>query len=1398
MYIYITQQCKDNAKKYNIEPEITKLCYDSDALARFDPIYPYWKRGILGNLRLLAKIEKVDNDAVLCLLDILARGGKEYDEFKDKEKRQEFGQKYLETLLNLDELRQWLNEQKESGSQQQNQREPLPNDLLDWLELPSWRKDSNDLVIYESEQWVRRCGQQKIKERRETYHSIILTISENNVEGEITNWHDVKLYSNPEGLSILFSRLETIATEDTPSRKVLFLLAPFPEKPSPNDIKEVVEASSLFDSDEGVNNIPDQLSVDELARLARRSYPAYLLLDIDSWLAIEKDEESNLALSGEEEQILQSVSTPGKSSLPMFINGRAGSGKSTMLFHLFADYCERHWKSCQEREQDFYQKPHPLFITYSESLLKVAKDSVQSLLTSHHQFLQRRIEQEETRPDIEPFFQPFQKFLLDLLPSTEYERFQPEKYISYNQFRQLYKDSKLPEVKNKSYSAGRCWHIIRTFIKGYRLDGDMTPEDYQEVPRKERTISEETFQKIYEKIWERWYKGLTQKEGYWDDQDLIRRVLELKCYRPEYTAIFCDESQDFTRLELQLIVQLSVFSQYDFGYNHVPSLPCAFAGDPFQTLNPTGFRWDSVGALFYNEVVMRLDPANQLKLGMNFKELKVNYRSSSSIVKVTNLIQLWRCVRFNLTDIKPQTPWQKKDSPSKPQKFILGRNLSIEELKSHIEKKPIFIVPCEAGGEIDYIKNDEVLQELFPQVNEGKTPENVYSAIKAKGLEFPLVILYKFGHELAQEYDEKAVWNFDDNAPSDSVELEYYFNKLYVAASRAMSDLVVIDSEEGDRLLWQRASDGPNGQFLERLKADERQDWTDLLGTISEGYSLEVLDQDNRESQAQRLKKQGQAEENPELLRNAKEYYIALGNTGEADICEALALKFEKRFSEAGQIFLARSKKEDAWKCFWEGACWEELKQWCENHPSQKPVERSLVDFMTELSPKTFDVLNKFTEFLEKRNENNSLKNYRSSKPWQEAVKEYAHKINELMRGQNPDCAQWRRFGILLEELDGVGYNGTIEVAGGCFYRSKDYKSAVRCWERCGVTQKREYYLAKAEVEGFPEGLQYLQKAGEEQKIVQEWETQKKPDRPQWLDYVVPTLQNQNRYKELVDYLIHRKLWIKAIEAIDKCPNPVEAKSFKFNVVREIAYSDLTPDTARSDRSRYVNFIEPVRASTDWEQDLTVHEVGTALEKIGELVPCLKFYEGFVDSSDSKVRQFARERWIATKRKQVEYEQSTDGKNLKQRQEELEANSRKWRINPESVSPNPSLEPITRRADGLPLSEQSNKEVEGEAHWKTLAPGIEQRQIGRLQVMRIRAVKQLTITDDTSKVLQVTLDSGRCTVKGKVEDVEVSGSNRLLFKAPESGYTCEVFYSDASPRLELNIQDLSDKITITF
>jgi hypothetical protein len=555
----------------------------------------------------------------------------------------------------------------------------------------------------------------------------------------------------------------------------------------------------------------------------------------------------------------------------------------------------------------------PLFLTYNERLLEVAKQGVKTLLSSHHRFVAERSEGQES-DRIDHFFQPFQKFLFNLLPIQERSRFDPEKYISFHRFKQLYQGKSpceslakvvlhLPQARR--YSPEICWHVIRSFIKGYGLEEHMTPEDYQEeVPRKERTISLEKFQGVYDTIWERWYKRITQEQGYWDDQDLIARVLELKCYRPEYTAIFCDEAQDFTRLELQLIMRLSMFSRYNLGYQPIQSLPFAFAGDPFQTLNPTGFHWSSVQAAFDAEVITALDPADQLKLAINFQALAFNYRSSPPIVQVTNLIQLWRHVLFDIHELQPQTAWHPGNfAPA--QKFILNQNINPEQLATYI-KDTIIIVPCEEGEEAAYAHADEVLSEIFPQqestgdsTNNQQPIKNVLSAIAAKGLEFKKVILYKFGEECNQN-----VWNIKGKDTDQRVKVEYFFNKLYVAASRATEHLFVVDSEKGDRQLWDYASnEGLLQAMLRFARSQER--WENSVQTLSTGTprTIQQLREDDPGAIAHEFETKGLNAQNPDLLRRAKQFYSDLGDTPKADFCEAWALKFEEQFLEAGNRF---------------------------------------------------------------------------------------------------------------------------------------------------------------------------------------------------------------------------------------------------------------------------------------------------------------------------------------------------------------------------------------------------------------------------------------------------------------------------------------------------------------
>jgi tetratricopeptide (TPR) repeat protein len=1496
MYVYRTSEFNNKVELYSLSDRIDDLCAEledqriDEVQARFERVYPYLKRRLL-NRRLIARILRVDDEQLLCLLEIFKRGDSDYEQFLEDPR--EYGRENFESQLDLGQIRKWLAREKTEHPLTQTLPE-LPAELRSWLEPPRWEMETltEDWVIYESEEWVTRFRQREIQDIWETYYQIVSGIRGAAIPcEEFPDLPNVKLC----GLSDRYVLYSEMQTADTFIGGVVFLLAPFAGRPSREEIIQVGKKTALFDGSDDSNILARPLKLHDLTPFAQRSYPAYLLADEESWLAIERGKEANLALSVEEEQILQSVSTatPGQGSLPLFINGRAGSGKSTMLLYLFADYCYRKYYDERGNRRAEPLPGEPLFLTYNERLLEVAKDGVNTLLASHYRFVTER-SQGDGWENSDRFFQPFQKFLFNLLPPQERLRFDPEKYVSFHRFKQLYQGKNPGESLAKvtlqlpqrgRYSPETCWHVIRSFIKGYGLDEHMTPEDYQEeVPRRERTVSIEKFQGIYDTIWERWYKRITKEQGYWDDQDLIARVLELKCYRPEYTAIFCDESQDFTRLELQLIMRLSMFSQYHLGYQPIQSLPFAFAGDPFQTLNPTGFHWSSVQAIFDAEVITALDPAEQLKLVINFQELANNYRSTPPIVQVTNLIQLWRHVIFSISELKPQTAWQ-QGILSEPQKFILNQNIRPEELADYI-KDTIIIVPCEEGEEAAYARGDEVLSEIFPllkgtviqeeadwqkdELEESPNPnppdplKNVLSAITAKGLEFRKVILYKFGEECNQ-----SVWNLRGKGIDQRVKVEYIFNKLYVAASRATEHLFVVDSEKGDRQLWQYASDEALLQVMLHY-ARNREHWQENVRTISTGTprTMQELREDDPGAIAYEFETKGLSIQNPDLLRRAKQFYNDLDDTEKASFCEAWALKFEENYLEAGNRFLSLNQFDEAWECFWEGMCWTELIAWYQLHHERQTIERSLATFMVA-DTQNLDAINTFTQLIindilsnpnTEQQTTNNKQQITNSKQWKKGIEEYANRLEGFLNVTEITSNQWQQFADVLEAviMQGYAFNG---LAAECFYRAKNYEQAVRIWEEGEDIHKPEYSRAKAMLLGIPNGLEYLAQAGDYDSIIAEWEKAEKPRTIHWLPYVAPALEAKQQYQQafvvyiwlnevvkakecfekasegtptiklanvLFQYFYRKKHWADAIECIEKyLPKIIgtegQKADLRFDFIYEIAASNLTPDSlTKEHRKLYEKFFkEQVLSRSDWQQYLLMQQVGIALEKIGSLVETLEFYEQFVDRSDRELHQFARERWIATKKKQEDYAR-TRGQTDKAAKShaELLKKAEAWGISPESVPLAPPVAPKERPTPQVSkerqpgITTQVNRVSTATSTEQTKSPipeikglpngtKVEQLEDGILKfglrhlVIKVMGQGKQVLITDTLSSREVRLDGMQCKVNIGEAAVEAgTGTNQLTFALSASGYSGGLICDMKKPRLELEVQGLPNKISI--
>ncbi len=685
MYVHISQEVWNNADaqlQNRIEHLQRAIEQDASLFPMiFSCLYPYWRTKLRQTWRLIGAVRIISGEEILCLTHLLRRSSHDYTNFLSD--REAWGLQNIQSQIDQNQLAVWLQErQSHKNLANAPQTQPIISAPLSaWLERPRLQQNSDrGCDIFESRLWVDKWMQRdenEITSQWSSFHAIILHVLESSLDERFivnpTKFTNVdKCTDQSTQCTILYSM---VTPSDSSDRRVIVLLDLFPLDPSFVDIAQVGNSLGIFGAAVDHDIFENGTSTDRLTRIARRAYPDYILGDEQVWRDLELDTDVNLALSGEEETLLRNA------NLPMFINGRAGSGKSTMLHYLFAYYCDLYLRNRDNHNEKIQFLP--LFLTYNQRLVDRAKKVVKNILTSHAHYVDQNYETEDM-DTLEACFQSFQEFLLSKLPFEN--NFLRNNYISFNRFKQIFEHS----FPNDRYSAEIVWHTIRTYIKGFDFSEEnsednaefLTFEDYRdEVPKSHKSVSNQEFQEIRTRFWG-WYQRIQRSENLWDDQDLVRFVLQKivdgELQVSSYAAIFCDEAQDFTGIELQLILRLSVWSQYRL-YPPIESLPFAFAGDPMQTVNPTGFRWDSLRASFYERILQSLDLDNRIGLcrpeNVIIEELQQNYRSTKEIVYFSNIVHLWRKILLELTDINPQNSWWDDQPSVRVCKGIVGRNL---------------------------------------------------------------------------------------------------------------------------------------------------------------------------------------------------------------------------------------------------------------------------------------------------------------------------------------------------------------------------------------------------------------------------------------------------------------------------------------------------------------------------------------------------------------------------------------------------------------------------------------------------------------------------------------------------------------------------------------------------
>lgn len=1440
MLVFVTPTCRKSARNFDFEGRLDKVVADlenfdslTESLQRFDPVGDYLKMPDGRVFRLFGRVVRAGakKSPIICLLDVYQRKDGRYVEIVNNIKR--LGPVRLDPLLDLSDLEDFVDIRLAEGDSDKMELPALPEEFHGWLSAPEMAVDTE--VVYESDEWTTRFRMKDVDEVWETFQRMLVEIIQGNKTDPALPQHPALRMAMEKDRFVLYANFTV--TQPT-QRKVLFLVAPLLTAPTDSDLRHF--ASILPDPTVA------HLSIDDIASRSERSYPAFMLFGDLAWHAIEREKEANLSLSFEEEDVLVSCSRdrvePG-SPLPAFLNGRAGSGKSTMLLYLFADFLDRKLRGMLEGD--------PLLITYSERLVETARTGVKNILISHARYLAKGEVPKEGRqvklPSVDKYIQPFHRVLLNLLPPEEREtnsagenrRFAPARYIDFNRFKRLYLRRgdateekhylKLPQAKK--YSPELAWHVIRTFIKGRSLE--LTePEDYEvDVERRERTVSAATYREIHDTIWNTWYRRLTESD-FWDDQDLVRRILDVRPWKPLYTAVFCDEAQDLTRLELRLLLRLSIFSKFDLTRQSVPSLPFCFAGDPFQTLNPTGFRWAALSLALEDEILSVIDPMKTAGLRVNFRELLRNYRSTPPIARAANLVQLWRHVIFQQSELCPQSCWRPDDKFPPPQRFVFGNNLKEEDFRRYA-RDAILLVPCEHGQEAEFVRRDPVLARMIAIPANG-IPMNVFSAMAAKGLEFPRVILYGFGDGIAV-----SAFEVDPEAEA-SYDVAYYFNKLYVSVSRPRELLFIVDGSSGDDRLWNHADDAAAVEaIVERARKPDV--WRNLVQPIHLGPpgGIQMFPLDPSEN-AQELEEKGLRLRDAELLDRAAHWWEAAGERRRSRLCAAQALRFLGQHARSGHALTDLGELEEARQCFWEGFCFGDLREWYEKYGESRKAEPEarLAAFMVEERIRA-DALASFGRKLCQLLPSDTAGRAQQDQ-WRRGIAEFLNRVGHL-EDSKVTGGQWGELGGIVESLHTLGIASRLELAAECFYRAANREKAVLLWEKVGRIQDRRYLTAKADVVGLPAGLSYLIAAEAYQQVVEEWKKCGAPIGPtnrDWIDAVGAALQKLGRgveacraylsiddtaraletlpmalgekppasvqaelFCQLRDRLTRDRRWGDALALVEQPLeesglNIPERRRIQADLVRELVYNEARP--ANPDLARWGSVIERVaRWSGDaGEEGLSFREIGAAYERAGALQSAAQHYLAAAAKETGPNLTVARDRWVAVRRKQVDAQSvngapayGSDALRARTPPDVVERCS-KWELPIEKEIPEQPVlrrqRPKAIRVTGL-LSSTPERVGEADVVFR----------FEHLEIRTYRDKKRIRISDDTQGT-NVTVDFGEMRALGEFQDrSNTVPSEHRAFTVPESRYSAEYFViQDGELTLEFSVGRTQIRVVI--
>jgi hypothetical protein len=414
--------------------------------------------------------------------------------------------------------------------------------------------------------------------------------------------------------------------------------------------------------------------------------------------------------------------------------------------------------------------------------------------------------------------------------------------VEFLAFRELLESIRVPEGREFEYRDFRGWlarqprvrqglaHALyeefQGVLTGLTTDRPwLTREDYLALGVRRSIFLGADRGWVYE-LFERFLAWL-KESGRYDANVVAQSYLAEAPAR--YDFIVVDEVQDLTNVQLALALRTL-------------RKPGRFllCGDSNQIVHPNFFSWAQLKTLFFGDGVAA--PGELVHI------LRANYRNAARVVDLANRLLRLKQLRFGSIDRESNYLVETVSGEAGTVDLLPADSTLLAELDRKTRASARFAVMV-------------LRDDLKPRAREHFHTPLVFSVQEAKGLEYENIILFDFVSSERQSFaaiaaglgeaevaaGELKYARAADKADKSLDAYKFFINALYVAATRAVKGLYVIESDPSHPLL----------KLLGLATARERLDLAEQKSTLDEW-----------QQEAHRLEEQGKFEQAEEVRRS--------------------------------------------------------------------------------------------------------------------------------------------------------------------------------------------------------------------------------------------------------------------------------------------------------------------------------------------------------------------------------------------------------------------------------------------------------------------------------------------------------------------------------------------------